>query len=95
MTKANFNGVQQVLEEYNITDYFDYEEYGNDFDVTLYDSGYIDTTAMSEVDLHRYSLEEIKDELNYNNEETEDVKNDLEDRTIILEEIEETDEMEV
>lgn len=74
MTKANFNGVQQVLEEYNITDYFDYEEYGNDFDVTLYDSGYIDTTAMSEVDLHRYSLEEIKDELDYNEEEIEHKK---------------------
>ena len=74
MTKANLNGVQQVLDEYNITDYFDYEKYGNDFDVTLYDSGYIDTTAMSEVDLHRYSLEEIKDELDYNNEEIEDKK---------------------
>ena len=63
-----------TLPLYNITDYFDYEKYGNDFDVTLYDSGYIDTTAMSEVDLHRYSLEEIKDELDYNNEEIEDKK---------------------
>lgn len=74
MTKANLSGLQQILEEHNVVDYFDYEKYGNDFDVTLYDSGYIDTTAMSDVDIHRYSLEEIKEELDYNDEETEDKK---------------------
>lgn len=74
MTKANLNGLQQILEEHNVTDYFDYEKYGDDFDVILYDSGYIDTTAISEVDLHYYSLEEIKEELDYNDEETENKK---------------------
>ena len=63
---------------------------------------------MNNIDLNYYSLEEIKKELNYNKEEfenigfksvkekqIENIKKDLDERTIISEEIEESDEMEV
>ena len=71
MSKANWTGLQEVLDQHNVTSYFDYERYGADDDVTLYDSGYLDNYEASNIDLHYYSLKEIKDELDYNEEETE------------------------
>ena len=71
MSKANWTGLQEVLDQHNVASYFDYERYGADDDVTLYDSGYLDNYEASNIDLHYYSLKEIKDELDYNEEETE------------------------
>ena len=74
MSKANWNGLQEVLEQHNVSDYFDYERYGADDDVILYDTGYLDSIESGNIDLHYYSLEEIKETLNYDEEETKNKK---------------------
>ena len=43
MSKANWSGLQDVLDQHNVSDYFDYERYGADDDVILYDTGYLDS----------------------------------------------------
>ena len=60
MSKANWSGLQDVLDQHNVSDYFDYERYGADDDVILYDTGYLDSIESGNIDLHYYSLEEIK-----------------------------------
>lgn len=69
MMKADWMGLNEILDKYNISSYFDFDAYGKEDDlsgfVELYDNGYLDKTAMNEVDLHYYSLKEIKDELDY------------------------------
>lgn len=69
LMKADWMGLNEILDKYKISSYFDFEAYGKEDDlsgfVELYDDGYIDKSAMNEVDLHYYSLKEIKDELNY------------------------------
>jgi hypothetical protein len=77
MSKANWNGLQEVLDQHNVSDYFDYERYGADDDVILYDTGYLDSIESGNIDLHYYSLEEIKETLNYDEEEIEIIKNEL------------------
>ena len=74
MSKANWSGLQDVLDQHNVSDYFDYERYGADDDVILYDTGYLDSIESGNIDLHYYSLEEIKKELKYNEEELENKK---------------------
>ena len=74
MSKANWNGLQEVLDQHNVSDYFDYERYGADDDVILYDTGYLDSIESGNIDLHYYSLEEIKETLNYDEEETKKLK---------------------
>ena len=108
MSKAEWTGLQEILDKYNVSYYFDYEKYGADDNVILYDSGYIDISDMNNIDLNYYSLEEIKKELNYNDERFENIgfksvkekqieyiKKKSDERTIISKEIEESDEMEV
>ena len=74
MSKANWNGLQEVLDQHNVSDYFDYERYGADDDVILYDTGYLYSIESGNIDLHYYSLEEIKETLNYDEEETKNKK---------------------
>lgn len=74
MTKAKLSGLEEILENNNVTNYFDYEGYGDEDYVDLYDSGYFDSTGASEVDLNYYSLEEIKKELDYNEEKQDKLK---------------------
>ena len=74
MSKANWSGLQDVLDQHNVSDYFDYERYGADDDVILYDTGYLDCSDAGNIDLHYYSLEEIKEELNYDEEVKENKK---------------------
>ena len=62
ISKAIMTGLQDVLDEHNVADYFDYERYGANDDVTLSDSGYLDLMELDNVDMHYYSLEEIKEE---------------------------------
>ncbi len=69
MSKAIWNGLDQILEDYYVTDCFDYEKYGRDDDVTLYDDGYLENGSCGDIGLHYYSLKEIKDELDYEEEE--------------------------
>ena len=161
MSKANWTGLQEVLDQHNVASYFDYERYGADDDVTLYDSGYLDNyeanklkivykevgkdPVVMEIDDTLEAKQKLvgglievvpyKDNLllicneegkitnlkpnlqfdydyiagncfvvgdDYENggfksveeSQIEDIKKDLEDRTIILEEMEETEEME-
>lgn len=67
MQKAENMGITELLQKHNIENYFDYEEYGNEDDlsgyVELFDEGYIDRSETNAVDLHLYSSEEIKEEL--------------------------------
>ena len=67
MQKAEMMGLTELLQKHNIENYFDYEAYGNEDDlsgyVELFDEGYIDRSETNAVDLHLYSSEEIKEEL--------------------------------
>ena len=67
ITKADMNGLTAFLTDKNVLTYFDFEEYGREDDlsgyVELYENGYIDRSAMDEVNLHYYSLDEIKEKL--------------------------------
>lgn len=79
MMKADMMGLTEILEKYGITDFFDFEGYGREDDLSgcieLYEDGYIDKNAMNDVDPHKYSLEEIREELdieNYNSEEEQE-----------------------
>lgn len=74
MSKAIWNGLDEILEKYYVTDCFDYEKYGMDDDVSLYENGYLENGACGDIDLHYYSLEEIKEELGYDEEESEEKK---------------------
>lgn len=74
MSKAIWNGLDEILEKYYVTDCFDYEKYGMDDDVSLYENGYLENGACGDIDLHYYSLEEIKKELGYDEEESEEKK---------------------
>ena len=78
MSKAILTGLQDILDSHNVADFFDYERYGAYDDVILYDSGYLENYDSNSIDLHHYSLKEIKDELNYDEdlieEETEDME---------------------
>ena len=69
ITKADMNGLTAFLTDKNVLAYFDFEEYGREDDlsgyVELYENGYIDRSAMDEVNLHYYSLDEIKEELEF------------------------------
>ena len=65
ISKAIMTGLQDVLDEHNVADYFDYERYGANDDVTLSDSGYLDLMELDNVDMHYYSLDEIKEELDF------------------------------
>ena len=56
MSKANWSGLQDVLDQHNVSDYFDYERYGADDEVILYDTGYLDSIESGNIDLHYYSL---------------------------------------
>ncbi len=69
MSKAIWSGLDKILEDYYVTDCFDYEKYGRDDDVTLYDNGYLENGSCGDIGLHYYSLKEIKDELDYEEEE--------------------------
>ena len=72
ISKAIMTGLQDVLDEHNVADYFDYERYGANDDVTLSDSGYLDLMELDNVDMHYYSLEEIKEELDFEEEKTDE-----------------------
>ena len=65
LMKAEWTGVSEILEKNNITSYFDYEGYGYDDElsgyVDFYDNGYLDRTAMSEVNMRLYSIKEIEE----------------------------------
>lgn len=74
MSKAIWNGLDEILEKYYVTDCFDYEKYGMDDDVSLYENGYLENGACGDIDLHYYSLEEIKEELGYDEGESEEKK---------------------
>ena len=74
MSKAIWNGLDEILEKYYVTDCFDYEKYGMDDDVSLYENGYLENGACGDIDLHYYSLEEIKEELGNDEEESEEKK---------------------
>lgn len=74
MSKAIWNGLDEILEKHYVTDCFDYEKYGMDDDVSLYENGYLENGACGDIDLHYYSLEEIKEELGYDEEESEEKK---------------------
>lgn len=67
MQKAEMMGLTELLQKHNIENYFDYEAYGDEDDlsgyVELFDEGYIDRSETNAVDLHLYSSEEIKEEL--------------------------------
>lgn len=67
MQKAEMMGLTELVQKHNIENYFDYEAYGNEDDlsgyVELFDEGYIDRSETNAVDLHLYSSEEIKEEL--------------------------------
>lgn len=69
ITKADMNGLTAFLTDKNVLTYFDFEEYGREDDlsgyVELYENGYIDRSAMDEVNLHYYSLDEIKEKLEF------------------------------
>jgi|GEM_PF-942483 hypothetical protein len=73
ISKAIWSGLDEILEKYYVTDCFDYEKYGMDDDVNLYENGYLENGACGDIDLHYYSLKEIKEELGYD-EEVEDKK---------------------
>lgn len=73
ISKAIMSGLQDVLDEHNVTDCFDYGRYGANDDVTLSDSGYLDLSNLDSVDMHYYSLKEIKEELDFK-EDTENKK---------------------
>lgn len=81
---AEVTGLIDTLQKMQIEDFFDFEGYGRSWengDITILDDGYIDFGNCN-VNLRQYALEELKE------------KYDLEDRKIILEEIEETEDME-
>lgn len=69
ITKADMNGLTAFLTDKNVLTYFDFEEYGREDDlsgyVELYENGYIDRSAMDEVNSHYYSLDEIKEKLEF------------------------------
>lgn len=72
---AEATGLLSTLQEMKIEDFFDFEEYGRSWeangDITILDSGYIDF-GNSDIDLRRYTLDELKEEYGLN--ETEEVK---------------------
>lgn len=73
--KAEFTGLDSVLEQYGISNYFDYESYGrDDADVELYDDGYLDTYLLNEIDLNKYSSDELKEMLQEEINELEEPK---------------------
>lgn len=74
MSKAIWSGLDEILEKYYATDCFDYEKYGMDDDVNLYENGYLENGACGDIDLHYYSSDEIKYEFDYNEEEFENKK---------------------
>lgn len=63
--QAYSRGLWDKLCEFYAEDYFDFEEYGRDesgnYDVVLFDDGYIDLGA-NEIDLEYYTPEEIEDD---------------------------------
>lgn len=63
---ADVSGISDILENYKISDYFDYKRYGDmcriSDSVELFDNGYINLSE--EIDLDYYSLDEIKEILN-------------------------------
>ena len=72
---AEITGIKDILEQYKVDGYFDYESYGRDAEmsgyVDLFDDGYIDKTES--LDLNKYSLLEIMEM--YDMEEAEENKN--------------------
>ena len=58
ISKAIWSGLDEILEKYYVTDCFDYEKYGMDDDVNLYENGYLENGACGDIDLHYYSLKE-------------------------------------
>lgn len=70
--RAEGAGLTELLEEHNIVSYFNFESYGKEDKlsscVELYDNGYLDRTAISDVELHKYSLQEIREKLGYDDE---------------------------
>lgn len=71
---AEETGLMDTLQKMGIEDFFDFEEYGRSWengDITILDEGYIDF-ANCEVDLRKFTLEELKEE--YGLSETEEEK---------------------
>lgn len=71
---AETTGIIDTLRKMGIEDFFDFESYGRSWengDITIMDNGYIDFGNCN-VDLHRYTLEEM--EIMYNLNEIEKLK---------------------
>lgn len=71
---ADATGLLSTLQKLQIEEFFDFEGYGSSWengDITILDNGYIDF-GDSDIDLNRYTLEELKEQ--YNLEETKKLK---------------------
>ena len=95
MMKAEWSGISEFLEKNDLTSYFDYESFGEADElsgyVDLYDSGYLDRSAMNEIKLNKYLIEEARELADIEDEKIDTIIEDLEERSIIVEETEEDD----
>ena len=74
---ADLMGISEILDNNNISDYFDFKRYGDmcriSNSVELFDNGYIDTNE--DLDLKFYSTDEIKEILNGDERDSVNVNN--------------------